>query len=184
MTTHRHIMLDLETLGTAPGSVIAAIGAVAFDPVAGELGRTFYRVIDPASAQRAGLTLDAGTVKWWLKQSDAARLALAEAGDPLDQVLHEFSWWFRDVDGRFLWGHGANFDEPMLAAAYRATPWRMPWGYSASRCTRTIFDLADVAPDRAEGVHHNALSDALAQAHAVIAAYAKLGLSGANKAGA
>ena len=37
-----HIMVDLETWGTAPGCDIRSIGAVVFDPVAGTLGATFY----------------------------------------------------------------------------------------------------------------------------------------------
>ena len=73
---HPHIMVDLETMGTAPGSAIVSLGAVAFDPVAGTLGEEFYRVITLGSCQRAGLTIDAGTIGWWLQQSDSARAEL------------------------------------------------------------------------------------------------------------
>lgn len=38
MTTHTHIMLDLETWGKIPGSDIRSIGATVFDPVAGTVG--------------------------------------------------------------------------------------------------------------------------------------------------
>ena len=66
------IMVDLETLGTAPGSVILSIGAVRFDVEKGLLDE-FYVNIDVESSQRLGLTIDGDTVMWWLKQSDAAR---------------------------------------------------------------------------------------------------------------
>jgi len=176
-TPHPHIMVDLETMGTAPGSAIVSLGAVAFDPVSGRLGEEFYRVIDLGSCQRAGLTLDPGTVAWWLQQSDAAR-AQVNSPDaiPLAEALSWFASWWRRQRGQFFWGHGANFDEPILSWAFRAAHVVVPWQYWDSRCTRTIFALTDERPDRQKGVHHNALDDARAQAEAVIRAYGKLGL--------
>lgn len=173
-------MLDLETMGTRPGSVIASIGAVAFDPRTGVLGAEFYRAVSLASCQRLGLRFDADTVAWWLKQGDAARAALAAAEVPLADAIQDFTGFWRSVGGRFIWSHGANFDEPLISAAYRAAGHLVPWKYWDSRCTRTIYDLAGLKPDRAAGVHHNALDDAKSQARAVVAAFAKLGLSQAN----
>jgi hypothetical protein len=171
-------MVDLETFGSTPGSVVVSIGAVGFDPVGGQLGEGFYALIDPASCAAAGLTLDPATVSWWLRQSDAARSALTGGGDvSLRCALEAFAGWWRRHGFTCFWGHGANFDEPLLGAAYRACGLRTPWKYSASRCTRTLFDLAGVQPDRAEGVHHNALDDARAQAIAAMAAFHKLGLA-------
>ncbi len=170
-----HVMVDLETFGSRPGSVIASIGAVAFDPVTGEMGATFTSVVDPASCTALGLTMDADTVIWWLKQGESARAALTNGGGALlPDALRAFNLYWKLVGGTHFWGHGGNFDDPMLAAAYHAAGLTPPWRYSASRCTRTIFDLAGVSPDRAEGVHHTALDDARAQALAVIAAYRKL----------
>lgn len=173
---HPHIMVDLETMGATPGSAIASLGAVAFDPVAGTLGEEFYRVISLASCQRVGLTLDANTVGWWLQQSDAARAELvAFETEPLPSVLGWFASWWRRQQGQFIWGHGANFDEPLLSAAFRAAHVEVPWRYSDARCTRTIFALTGEKPNREQGTHHNALHDARAQAEAVIRAYRKLG---------
>ncbi|MDP1873608.1 3'-5' exonuclease [Phenylobacterium sp.] len=166
-----HVMLDLETMGSSPGSAIVAIGAVAFDPVSSLEGETFYRVIDLASSVRAGLTMDADTVIWWLKQSPLARHALTGPAEPLDAALASFSAYWRRVGGTHLWGHGGGFDEPLLDAAYRAGGQKTPWRYSQARCTRTIFEIAGVQPDRSQGTHHNALDDARAQAEAVCLAY-------------
>ena len=175
---HPHIMVDLETMGAVPGSAIVSLGAVAFDPAAGTLGETFYRAISLDSCQRAGLTMDAGTVQWWMQQSDEARLALVRGdAEALQSVLGWFATWFRRQSGQFIWGHGGNFDEPLLACAFRAAFVQIPWGYSAARCTRTIFALTGEKPDRTQGTHHNALDDAVAQAEAVIRAYRKLGLA-------
>lgn len=177
MKPRQHIMVDLETMGAIPGSVIASIGAVSFDPVAGVLGRDFYRTVNIVSAQAAGLTIDADTVRWWLRQDGRAQQALFEAEAGLAEVLQAFSQFYAGESGSVLWGHGASFDPVLLEGAYRAVQQRPPWKFWDHRCTRTIFDLAGVKPDRAAGVHHNALDDARAQADAVCVAYSKLGLA-------
>lgn len=77
-----HCMIDLETMGTSPGCAIASIGAVIFDPERPHDGSTapeFYAVVDLASCQSVGLTMDAGTVYWWLTQSQKAREAVCRA---------------------------------------------------------------------------------------------------------
>lgn len=179
----QHIMVDLETMGSKPGSAIASIGAVAFDPVAGTMGAEFYQVVDLVSCERAGLTLDASTVYWWMTQGDAARQALGGAKMGLRDALQRFAWFIDDQakgERPRLWGHGGNFDEPMLAAACRAVSMPSPWRYSEGRCTRTIFEAAGVELDRAApeaGTHHNALDDAKLQARAVCWAYERLGLA-------
>lgn len=174
---HPHIMVDLETMGTAPGSAIVSLGAVAFDPVAGTLGEEFYRVVTLRSCQRVGLTIDPDTVVWWLQQSDAARAQLNRPdAEELPAVLGWFAAWWRRQRGQFIWGHGGNFDEPLLSCAFRAAHVAVPWKYWDGRCTRTIFALTGERPNRANGVHHNALDDARAQAEAVIRAYGKLAL--------
>ncbi len=173
---HPHIMVDLETMGATPGSAIVSLGAVAFDPVAGTLGETFYRVIRLDSCTRAGLVIEPGTVAWWFGQSEAARAEILRAdAEDLPGVLGWFATWWRRQSGQFMWGHGANFDEPLLSWAFRAAHVLVPWKYSDARCTRTLFALTGERPDRAQGVHHNALDDAKAQAEAVIRAYRKLG---------
>lgn len=84
------IMVDLETLGTAPGSVILSIGAVRFDVEEGLLDE-FYVNIDVESSQRLGLTIDGATVMWWMKQSDAARAKLSEgSGEDVGVALGKF----------------------------------------------------------------------------------------------
>lgn len=177
-----HIMLDLETMGTRPGSALVALGACAFDPN-GELGEApprFYKTISLASCQAAGLRVDAGTVMWWLQQEAAPRAALAKDPRPVGQVLKEFAEWFEQEQGVHLWGHGASFDPVLVESAMWACGLQCPWKFYNFRDTRTLFALADAKglgwmPERA-GTHHNALDDALHQARAVQAALKYLGL--------
>lgn len=171
------VMNDLETLGTAPGCVILSIGAVVFDPITGRMGAEFYRNIDRASCLAIGLTIDDDTAAWWREPSQEARDRLEVNPQPILEVLADFTAWWSDVGGRRFWGHGAGFDEPILRAAYKAAGLSAPWSFSRSRDTRTIYDLANVAPNRDVGVHHDALVDARNQAVAVCDAFRKLGLT-------
>lgn len=160
------IMLDLETMGTGPNAAIVAIGAVEFDAAAARLGRSFYNVVDLETAVADGGVIEAGTVKWWLRQSDAARWDIADGGRPLRQVLTEFSAWLSDIDADSVnvWGHGAAFDNVILAQAYRRAGFPVPWLPWGNRCYRTVKAMhPDVKMERA-GTRHNALADAVSQA--------------------
>jgi DNA polymerase III epsilon subunit-like protein len=170
------VMLDLETLGTAPGCAIISIGACVFDTDGPR--DTFHRVINVHSCRLAGLAVDEGTVKWWQDQTEDARgqtydVAMAvSGGTDLGPALHEFEAWLAPLElrkGIAIWGNGADFDQPILAAAYRACGYRSPpWRPYSARCYRTLKNMMpSVIPIR-DGVHHNALDDAKTQAiHAV-----------------
>lgn len=164
-------MLDLETLGTAPGSVILSIGAVHFG--GGEILNQFNSAISIKSSEAAGLKTDGATMLWWMQQSEAARRALSEGqkkAGKLFEVLQDFNGWLADcAQGDYknvmLWGNGASFDNTLLAAAYRACDLRHPWRYANERCYRTVKALhPEITEDAREGTHHDALADAIHQA--------------------
>jgi exodeoxyribonuclease VIII len=155
------IMLDLETLGNKPGSVIVAIGAVKFGN--GEILDSFYERVDAESCIAAGLKLDVSTVLWWLTQNEAARLEITKPGQLLTAVLIRFAAWVGDKDAE-VWGNGAAFDNALLAAAYDATAMPRPWKFSNDRCYRTAKNLRLDVPLARSGTHHNALDDAESQA--------------------
>jgi len=166
------IMIDLETLGTQPGSIILSIGAVRFDLTHGITGE-FYTNIDVEDSQRHGLTLTASTVVWWMTQSDEARKALASAKRPLRDALERFTKWARPEDFRNapimfpideLWGNGSDFDNALLASAYKAAGLGVPWSYRANRCYRTMWSMFPEVPFEKPATAHNALEDARAQA--------------------
>jgi DNA polymerase III epsilon subunit-like protein len=171
-----HIMIDIETLGTTPGSAILSVGAVPFDERGVQIEEGRHWAIDPKSCAAAGLTIDLDTVAWWMGQSDEARAAaFGMEGRHLNSVLNSLRDWFTYQKGEKVWCHGATFDVPLLDAAYRATGIDAPWTFYNVRCTRTLYDLAGISPDRSQGVHHNALNDAIVQAEAAVLAMSKLG---------
>lgn len=171
-----HVMVDLETLGVTPGSVVASIGAVVFDPLTSERGRSFYAKIDRASCEAAGLIADAKTLAWWAEQSEEARAELTRDARPVAEVLAEFAaFWAELGESPLFWCQGPSFDQAVLEAAYRAVGLQTPWKYNSGRCTRTIYDLSGILPDTTTGTFHNALDDAERQATAVSAGFLKIG---------
>lgn len=162
----KHVMIDLETLGTQPGSVILSIGAVLFDPtkpVEECLGAEFYCVVNKASSDTYAMTISQDTLAWWEKQSPEARKVLDEAsigGDPMELALSNLAAFL--PDGVRVWSNGANFDQPLLDVAYNRVGKQVPWKYYNSRCYRTILSLhPNEKPLRpATILAHNALEDA------------------------
>ena len=176
-----HVMHDIETLGTRPGSVILSIGAVRFCPITQTVSDEFYVNIDRHVSMLGGLTTDQSTVEWWKRQRPEAWEALEV--DPVNPAIafQRYADWCRGLNGAMgdlmVWSHGATFDTPLLEVAFRAFNISPPWKFWNARCTRTIYDLAGNEPDRSKGTHHNALDDARNQAEAVLASYRKLGLA-------
>ena len=93
-----NIMIDIETMGIKLTSAITAVGAVAFIPDTGEIKDTFYSPISLDSSIDAGLTVDASTILWWMKQNDDARKEIHTADKNLSEIMYKLSWWMRSQD--------------------------------------------------------------------------------------
>lgn len=173
------IMLDLETWGTRPGCAIRSIGAVTFDPNGDDTGNEFYVNVSDMSCELAGLTMDPNTVAWWERQSKEAQDALLVDPQPLSDALWSFANWFQTMGGKRIWSHGANFDQPILEAAYVACDFSgAPWDFWNSRCSRTLLDIAQVDTKAGavgrRGTAHKAIDDAKFQALCVQAGIKRL----------
>lgn len=177
-----HIMVDLETLGTSPNSVILTIGAIRFNPI-GEISDnledsdTFYRRVEIESFANLDLNhqIDDATVEWWSKQEASVQEeAFAEADRfPIDEVLQDFHRWVRTPDA--IWGNGYGFDMTILQHFYRELKRGWGWNYWQERDSRTLFALC---PDyeRPKISKHHALWDCWAQIVAVQECYRRLNL--------
>jgi len=166
-----HVMLDLETMGTAPNAAILAIGAVKFDPAHHHIEEdSFYRLIDLGSSVGAGLVMDVDTVLWWLGQSAKARAELTrESGRVhIRQALQDFSEWYGEE--RFpVWGDGAASDNVWMKSAFEAVGLSCPWTYKEDRCFRTMKELRPTVDVEFKGAEHRALDDAIYQAERLMA---------------
>ncbi len=160
-------MIDIETLGSSPGSIVASIGAVEFSDKG--LGRQYYGRIDIKTAQAIGLTIDASAVGWWLGQSEEARRELLDSPFTIQGILSEFSVFVTAGKYEGIWGNGATFDNVLLRIAYEKAGIKCPWHYSQDRCYRTLKNLRpDIPLAKRSGTYHNALHDAITQADHIV----------------
>jgi len=166
-------MLDIETVGTAPGSGICTIGAVKFNrdkelPALDDCD-TFYARISLESLDTYGFTRDLETLEWWNKQDDEVRReALGASDDRIDikKVLLDFAEWYGDC--KTVWGNGDDFDCVLVAAAYQKTGiGDPPWRFWETRDLRTLLDVSGGPKFVQISNHHHALYDAYGQVAAL-----------------
>lgn len=160
-------MIDIETMGNTPGAAILSIGAVFIKD--GKLDEEFYQHIDLQSCLENGLKMDAGTVQWWMKQSDEARESITrETGANIIAVLADFFAWVSDnAEGADVqvWGNAATFDVVLMEEAFRRVGYDIPWKFWGHRCYRTLKNLFPGVPKpEFTGIKHHALDDAKFQA--------------------
>lgn len=180
----RQIMLDNETMGTNADSPIIAIGAVPFTLRDGPcLSEKFYAPIKLDDVLASGAQVTGSTICWWMEQSEEARSRFFEQKQKteafeLERALGYFSQWMdenkrlnngNDVE---IWGNGPTFDCGMLAETYRRVGMPAPWKFWNERCMRTTLRLGaawGITKDtvKREGVHHDAVDDAIYQAQLV-----------------
>jgi hypothetical protein len=176
----QHLSLDIETLGTTPGDAIISIGAIGFD-AHGILPFYFYREISVGDNQKHGLTIDNGTLAWWLTQPDGARKTVTNTlngGAELGETIDDLGLWIRqrvpNVQG--VWTNGPAFDSAFIKVAAKRTGRKDPWHYSLDRDFRTIRDLSGLSWSDVEttGDAHNALADATNQASYIVKAFERM----------
>lgn len=202
-----NVAVDLETLGTTPGSIIVSIGAVKFtddfphmqvldDSMDGQMRHQmqneFYRVISVSSAGAVGLTFSHKTMAWWMRQGAQARQALIDAlegGDhaqDIRQVMGDFKAWIeagQTMDEIWAWG---QMDITMLTALYDRMGVADVWGgekpYKKENDARTLVTQLGLPLRDKVGTHHNALDDAKWLAQMVVDAkkYIKRAADGAR----
>lgn len=166
LDTPRHVMLDLETMGTDPYSPVIAIGAVRFAMDSLDMEDNFYQAITLESCMDVGLKPDASTIIWWLEQSEAARAMFTDpTAMALPAALDAFTDWLNSRPDQ-LWGNSARFDCGLLEACYKACGKVVPWDHWNERCYRTIKQLPKAKEIKVvrSGTHHHALYDAISQA--------------------
>lgn len=177
----KHIMIDTETLGRTPGSVVRSVAAVEFDPQTGETGRQKVWKIDLTDSIRYGFKVEASTLKWWMMQSDEARREFVEGAEtPLEDFLEDFMQFIAATDEGndfTLWCLQLDFDVAMLRSmyswynlnVYRCDEEVLPWNFRKVRDVRPYMDALDSAgllpPKVAD--RHTPLADCLAQINCV-----------------
>lgn len=169
----KHTMVDLETLGVNPNSVVLTLGAVNFDPHSNVIFDQLYLRLNIDEQTAMGREIDPNTVEWWSKQdpvvmedtfSEENRISVK---DSMDQFC-KFFWGSKNI-----WSHGSIFDIVIIENMLKQISKSTPWDYWQVRDTRTLFDLG-VDPCMPTGNKHNAVEDARRQAIGVQNCYRTL----------
>lgn len=169
-----HLMIDLETMDTEPTGAIVSIGACKFDMRAGEILDTFYTAISLEDAVKEGRTMSPATILWWMKQSDAARTALATDAVGMRHALTQFQLFAKGQEDGIVWANDPDFDCVMLRSAMNSVGLIYPFKFWNHRSVRTAKHLSHPEGDfptfgfSTGSVAHNALDDAIKQASETI----------------
>jgi hypothetical protein len=133
----------------------------------GKLGERFYEAVDIADSFQFG-KVSGDTVKWWMRQEDAARQAATAGTAALRDVLTRFRDFYRRGDKAAVWGNGPTFDISILEYAFvRCLGEPAPWDFWMVRDCRTVKDIGshlNIDTRVKSGTAHNALDDAVSQA--------------------
>ena len=170
------VMLDLETLGTRPDTVILTLGAVKFDPFDSdqEPGPGIYMRMDIEEQLALGRTVDDSTIEWWAKQDPRVQAEAFDEGDrtSVNQLHRELNKFLVGVGD--IWTQGPVFDIAILEDLYRSQNWGFPWLFWQIRDSRTLFSVHGDPRQRGRDQAHNALMDCVYQAEAVQSIYKQL----------
>jgi len=180
----KHTMIDLETLGTEPGSVFLSIAAVQFDiDSKGNLFTVegyeahFYENISLKSAQKAGLQISEDTLQWWLTQKPEIMAKMFEFTKPLKEVLGLFREWKSLNEVFYFWGNSARFDMGLLEAGYHSVGEKIPWNHRCEmdyRTMKNLFPLDNFESTVDKDQAHNPIADCYYQIeklHAIVKTY-------------
>ena len=179
------VMVDIETLGIIPGSIITQIGACYFDRNSGDTGEEFLVNIDIVNSLKNGMTVNGESLNWWLKGDK--EITFLDNTVKLRQALERFTNFldkgiWRNDEGKksmpLIWCH-PSFDIPILASAYKImNRLYTPWQYYNVRGIRTLGDLAGYKWKKEDNddKSHDALEDCKRQVIDCVGYFMKLGL--------
>lgn len=172
----KNVMMDIETLGVTPGSVVTQVALMRFNPfVLGEMDKqnAFCMNIEVGVQIGLGLDINPSTVDFWRKQEARIFLGtLTNARSPSD-VISAIRFFFLEKDSKYLWSRGPHFDVPILDFLAAKVDIKLPWGFWNVRDVRTSCSMAGIVAKKAQDAH-NALADCEAQIISVQESYAKL----------
>ena len=173
-----HAMIDIETLGTEPDSVVLSVGAVKFDPFTftDPHAKTLWRpsADEQMTADRSVLE---DTLKWWSKQPQHIQDEAFSEDDrqPLATFFGELNKYLVGVDK--IWCQGPQFDMVILENLFKQFEHHQNWMFWQIMDCRTIFNMMPIDPRKAvQQDLHSADNDAYYQAICVQGTYAHWGI--------
>lgn len=165
-------MIDIETLGVQPGSVITQIAIVQFDLRNGTILKELDLFPDIKEQQEAGMTVDWGTLVWHNDQNTGVFNLRHEQS--VTQVLESLNDFINGADwvtpqNLFIWSNSPNFDMVLLNVMFKSCQieFEPVWRYKQLMDFRTVVFLRRLLHPEIENktivVKHDALADCKSQ---------------------
>lgn len=176
------LMLDIETLGKEPNTVILSLGAIIFDPYDSKkpITKTLYLHPDVDEQFAIGRSYDESTIQWWSTQPKEIQEEAFGNNDRVDveTFLNQLNKFM--VGAERYWAQGPTFDMVILENLYGQLNRPIPWQFWKIRDSRTFLGSFEpfIKVERLEA--HNAIADCIYQAQRVQAAVQLLRQSGLN----
>lgn len=162
------VMIDLETLGRAPGVAIIQIAAVPFNINTGEISsNTFKMSIGKGPQIKFGYKWDTNTIRWWEKENSKLFKELSNSKNHYVAVAIAFQKWFRslpDNQNIRVWGNSNRFDLGILEGWYIKSigfKFQPFWNTWLENDCRTLSNLKPEIKRNLKfiGIKHNAIDD-------------------------
>jgi hypothetical protein len=170
-------MLDIETMGTRPDTVILTLAATKFDPYTiSNTTACLYIKPNVDEQLERGRSHSEDTLEWWSKQDPIVREEAFSEDMRVDVnfMLGEINRFMVGVDE--IWCQGPVFDIGILENIYRQYQRPAPWQFYQIRDSRTLFAVHGDPRDKNKSGLHNALEDCISQVAAVQSIYQRLGI--------
>ena len=172
-------ILDLESLGKFPDSVVLSFGMVFFDltnvlPTRQQVESTgFYRKLVVNDQLKKGRSTHPETIDWWKQQGEEAKHVLKPSDDDVSIVeFHsDLKDWLKknsyDFKNDFIWIRGPQYDAPMITDLFEMYELKNPMNFWKVRDIRTLIDIStgsrdgkiEISEDVSWCVKHHALHD-------------------------
>jgi hypothetical protein len=172
------LMIDLETLGRLPDSVIIEIAVQQFDLQSGALGKSLYLQVDKESCLEYGLKIEPETKQWWAEQEVHYSERIKEPM-PLPMALRLLKTFIKNSIGKesTVWSKGTDFDIAILRTAYDKVGIPFPYEYYMTRDVRTIMKLRPELNVKTErGTVHDPKADCRFQINCLLKTLRSIGL--------
>ena len=144
-----HAMVDIETLGTKPNSVVLTVGGCKFDPFSmADPYDYFIMRLDVDEQTALGRFVDDRTLAWWGRQAPEIQEEAFSLEDRIDikTFCTAFNKWLVGVD--IKWAQGPRFDYGILESLFEDFDHHINWAYWQEADSRTIFNLMPVIEKR------------------------------------
>ena len=152
-------MLDLETMGVCPSSIILSVGVVIFDDFYKIIDKKMW-VLDKKEQLQLKRTYNENTLTFWKNQPKEAKEQFnTKEIYSVNRFKEDFYIYIKKFNIDSVWTSAPVLDVGCLHTLYGDGDY-LPWKYNQVRCLRTIRDYMKEFPKRdGDNIHHDCLDD-------------------------